>query len=172
MCCSRKYYSLLIIQHCKVMFWIFFGDYRRPLITNVLRWAMKTSSQSFVKKTRWKWMTVMMEWRWTRRNSQVTDKKWGPSSNQDSRTLQFVCCWGSQELMANKPVVIHNWQKYQKKTKTTEHSKIFQCNTICWFIPYIITVFLYNQCLSSYCTVFYLKKWFIVSQIIRFLGYF
>ena len=37
----------------------------------------------------------------------------------------------------------------------TEHSKIFQCNSICWFIRHIITVFLFNQCLSSYCTVFY-----------------
>ena len=125
MCCSRRYYSILIIHHCKVMFWIFFGDYRRPLITNVLRWTMKTSSQSFMKKTRWKWTTVMMEWRWTRRNSQATNKKWGPSSNHDSRTLQFVCCWGSQELMANKPVVIHNWQKYQKKPKNNRTFKDF-----------------------------------------------
>ena len=37
----------------------------------------------------------------------------------------------------------------------TEHSKIFQCNSICWFIRHIITVFLFNQCLSSYSTVFY-----------------
>ena len=42
-------------------------------------------------------------------------------------------------------------------TKTTEHSKVFQCNSICWFIRHIITVFLLNQCLSSYCTVFYWK---------------
>ena len=37
----------------------------------------------------------------------------------------------------------------------TEHSKIFQWHSICWFIRHIITVFLFNQCLSSYSTVFY-----------------
>ena len=39
----------------------------------------------------------------------------------------------------------------------TEHSKIFQCNSVCWFIRHIITVFLFNQCLSSYSTTFYQK---------------
>ena len=48
----------------------------------------------------------------------------------------------------------------------TEHPKIFQCNSVCWFIPHIITVFLFNECLSSYSTVFSL------SSILRFLGYF
>ena len=37
----------------------------------------------------------------------------------------------------------------------TEHSKILQCNSVYWFIRHIITAFLFNQCLSSYCTVFY-----------------
>ena len=48
----------------------------------------------------------------------------------------------------------------------TEHPKSFQCNSVCWFIRHIITVFLFNQCLSSYSTVFSL------SSILRFPGYF
>ena len=58
-------------------------------------------------------------------------------------------------------------------TKTTEHSKIFQCNSICWFNRHIIIVFLLNQCLSSYCTVFYLKNdSLLMLRILRFPGYF
>ena len=29
--CMNSAVSILIIRHCKVMFWIFFGDYKRPL---------------------------------------------------------------------------------------------------------------------------------------------
>ena len=46
----------------------------------------------------------------TRRNSQATNKEWGPSSNRDSLTVKFLCCWGSRDSRANKPVVIR--QKY------------------------------------------------------------
>ena len=67
--------------------------------------------------------------------------------------------------LRNSSCVIHSRStKVLQKPKTTEHSKIFQCNSICSFIQHIITVFLFSQCLSSYCTVF--------LHILRFPGYF
>ena len=48
----------------------------------------------------------------TRTNSQATKKEWGPSNNRNSLTLHFVCCWGCWDCRANKPVAIHNQQKY------------------------------------------------------------
>ena len=32
--CMNSTVSILIIRHCKVMFWIFFGDYKRILLKN------------------------------------------------------------------------------------------------------------------------------------------
>ena len=78
----------------------------------------------------------------TRRNSQATNKEWGPSSNRDSLTLQFVCYWKRRDSRANKPVVIR--QNYQKKPTATEHSKIFDATArICWSCP------TYNYCTFS-----------------------
>ena len=36
---------------------------------------------------------------------------------------------------------------------------MFQCNSICWFIQHIITVFLFNH-----TVLYFIKKWFIVTN--------
>ena len=87
----------------------------------------------------------------TRGNSQATNKEWGPSSNRDSLTLQFVCCWGSRDSTANKPVVIHDRQKYKKKTKNNRTFKDFSMQQHLLIYP------TYN-----YCILF--KKWFIETN--------
>ena len=49
----------------------------------------------------------------TRRNFQATNKlKSEVRQTIETLTLQFVCCWGSRDSRANKPVVIHDRQKY------------------------------------------------------------
>ena len=55
-------------------------------------------------------------------------------------------------------------------TTLTEQSKISQYNSMCWFIRHIVTVFLFNHCLSSYWTVSYLKNDSLL-RILRFPGY-
>ena len=60
----------------------------------------------------------------------------------ETLTLQFVCCRGSQDPGANKPVYVRLTLPFmihkstRKKTKTAEHSKIFQC--ICCFVRHNI----------------------------------
>ena len=95
----------------------------------------------------------------TRRNFQATNKEWGPSINQDSLTLQFFLLLREPRLDGKQA------KKYVKYLKNPENSKIFQCNSVCWFIRHIITVFLFNQCLSLYCTVFYYE--FYASRLFR-----
>ena len=85
-----------------------------------------------------------------------------------------VCLLLRDPRFQGKQTSCHSRQTYQKTLKTMEHSKIFQCNSICWFILHIITVFLFNQCLSSYCTVFLIIKKDSLLRILRLSlnGYF
>ena len=52
----------------------------------------------------------------------------------------------------------------------TEHTKIFQCNSICWFIRHIMYNILYNILYFYLISVFlhtvlyFIKKWFIVTN--------
>ena len=62
-------------------------------------------------------------------------------SNRDCLTLQFVCCWGSQDSTANKPVVIHDRQKYKKKTKNSRTFKEFSMQ------QRLLTYPTYNHCI-------------------------
>ena len=103
----------------------------------------------------------------TRRNSQATNKEWGPSSNRNSLMLQFVCCWGNRGSRANKPVVIP--QGYQNKPKATERSKIFQCNSICWSYPTynywpLSLVYFYFISVFHHTVLYFIKKCFIVMK--------
>ena len=56
--------------------------------------------------------------------------------------------------MANKPVVIHNRQKYfRKKQKQQNIQRFFNATASADLSDIITTVFLINQCLSPYYTV-------------------
>ena len=107
----------------------------------------------------------------TRGNSQATDKEWGPSSNRDSLTRYSLFAVERAEIRRQTSQLSFTIDKsIRKKPKTAEHSKSFQCNSVCWLIRHIITVFLFNQCLSSYCTVFYYQ--FYASPVISKPHYF
>ena len=68
----------------------------------------------------------------------------------------LICCGGNQDAMANKPVVIHNRQKYfRKKQKQQNIQRFFNATASADLSDIITTVFLINQCLSPYYTVFY-----------------
>ena len=91
------------------------------------------------------------------------------------RTFQKQSTWGSvkQSILSHATVCAEIRQRQaschtrstfkpilkstgKKKTKTTEYSKIFTMQQHVLFYPtYNYSVFLSNQCLSSYCTVFY-----------------
>ena len=43
----------------------------------------------------------------------------------------------------------------------TEHSKIFQCNSICWFIRHIIIIFIIS--VFFHTVLYFIKKWLIVT---------
>ena len=63
---------------------------------------------------------------------------------------------------------------YWRKPKTTEHSKLFQCNNICWFIPQRILLYIYLTCvfLQTVLYFFQKKKKGSLLRILRLLGYF
>ena len=64
------------------------------------------------------------------------------------------CCWGSRDSTANKPVAIHDRQKYKKIEKQQNIQRFLQCN-ICSFIRHLLYFYLISAFLHTYCTVFY-----------------
>ena len=106
-------------------------------------------------------------WWWNEDEQEETPKR--PTKNEVRQAIRTLAHYS---LFAVE--VAKNWwqtsqlsftidKSIRKNRKTTEHSKIFQCNTICWFIPHIITVFLYNQ-VSFFIVLYFIKKWFIVTN--------
>ena len=61
----------------------------------------------------------------TRTNSQATEKEWGPSNSQDSSRYSFFAVEGAEIGGQRSQLSFSMNKSIGKKTKTTEHSKIF-----------------------------------------------